>query len=258
MFLKSFRKHGTAIFSFLPKKASLLSISSNLSNLLHTKLYFHRNKKAQEAIERLIDNSRLEVSFFVMCGLSGCLATLGILLNDVPILISAMVLAPLLNPVLAFAAGLSLREKKLIYYALKSLLGSILFVIILSFLLVKYLLYQGFSFDLSIFIEKFSNFNYLLFLAAFTSGFSGVYSWLRAKNASSLIGVAIAVSLIPFVSFLGILLGMGQLSSLYSLFPVFAANLLTIIAGATFAFLILGFSQKKSEISVNLTASSES
>lgn len=205
---------------------------------------FHREKETKMAVEKLITKSRLELSFFVMCGLSGLLASLGILLNDIPILISAMVLAPLLNPVLAFAAGIALFNEKLIFYATKSFFGSMLFVILISAFFTKILLLENQDFDLTFFAQKFANINVLFFFAAFISGFSGVYAWLRAKDLSSLIGVAIAVSLIPFVSFFGVLLGMGEFVAIRNLIFPFFWNLFSIISGSLLAFLLLGFSKK--------------
>ncbi|NCP66727.1 DUF389 domain-containing protein [bacterium] len=206
---------------------------------------FKRDKKAREAVDKLMESSRLEPSFFVMSGLSAILATLGILLNDIPILIAAMVLAPLLNPVLACAAGFAINNKTLVWYALKSFVGSVVFVILVSAMLVFVLDNMGYDFDITTYVDKFKRFDHLLFLAAFVSGFAGVYSWLKATNASNLVGVAIAVSLIPFVSFFGVLLGLQEFSLINYYWQPFMINLVTILVGATSAFLLLGFSRQK-------------
>jgi len=213
-----------------------------------THLPFKRDKRAREAVDQLMGSSRLEPSFFVMSGLSAILATLGILLNDIPILIAAMVLAPLLNPVLACAAGVAINNKTLVWYALKSFLGSVVFVILVSAALVFLLDNIGYDFDISLYVDKFKRFDHLLFLAAFVSGFAGVYSWLKATNSSNLVGVAIAVSLIPFVSFFGVLLGLQEFGLINYYWQPFIINLITILVGATTAFLMLGFSRQKKEL----------
>jgi uncharacterized hydrophobic protein (TIGR00271 family) len=212
------------------------------------KLPFKRDKQSREAVDKLMENSKLELSFFVMSGLSAILATLGILLNDIPILIAAMVLAPLLNPVLACAAGFAINNKTLVWYALKSFIGSVVFVILVSAALVFILDNIGYDFDISLFADKFRRFDHLLFLAAFVSGFAGVYSWLKATNSSNLVGVAIAVSLIPFVSFFGVLLGLQEFGMINNYWQPFVINLLTILIGATSAFLLLGFSRQKKSL----------
>lgn len=240
MFFKNWKNHGgSSLFSFLSK-------AGEREHLWHI-FGLHRDKKTKEAVQKLIDKSRLETSFFVMCGLSGILAALGILLNDIPILISAMVLAPLLNTILAFAAGIALFNKTLVFYAAKNFFGSMIFIILVTALFTKILLLEGNTFDISSFSQKFSNVNTLFFFAAFVSGFSGVYSWLRAKDLSNLIGVAIAVSLIPFVSFFGVLLGMGLFAVIQEFILPFFINLFSIILGSLTAFILLGFSRKRDD-----------
>jgi uncharacterized hydrophobic protein (TIGR00271 family) len=221
------------------------------------KLPFKRDKQAREAVDKLMENSKLELSFFVMSGLSAILATLGILLNDIPILIAAMVLAPLLNPVLACAAGFAINNKTLVWYALKSFIGSVVFVILVSAALVFILDNIGYDFDISLFADKFRRFDHLLFLAAFVSGFAGVYSWLKATNSSNLVGVAIAVSLIPFVSFFGVLLGLQEFGMINNYWQPFVINLLTILIGATSAFLLLGFSRQKKSLDQEVEQNNE-
>ena len=207
-----------------------------------------RNHHAEQAVEKLIKNSQLESSFFVMCCLSGLLATIGILLNDVAILIAAMVLAPLLNPVLAIAAGFTVLNKKLIIYALKSFVGSLVCVVLISAIFVYFWNLQGYAFDITTFEEKFASADHILFTAAFVSGFSGVYAWLKASDLSNLIGVAIAVSLVPFVSFFGVLIGLGQFERMLIYLGAFTVNIVAIIAGAIVAFLYLGFAVKSKDI----------
>lgn len=207
-----------------------------------------RNHHAEQAVEKLINNSHLEPSFFVMCCLSGILATIGILLNDVAILIAAMVLAPLLNPVLAIAAAVTVHNRKLMAYALKSFVGGLFFVIFASAVLVFIWDWQGYTFDISPFAQRFSTADHVLFTAAFVSGFSGVYAWLRATDLSHLIGVAIAVSLVPFVSFFGVLFGLGEFDRMLIYLGAFTFNIAAIIVGAIVAFLYLGFSVKAQDI----------
>ncbi len=211
--------------------------------------HFHEAKTMENAIANLIEESKLKLNFFVMCGLSAILATLGIILNDTAILIAAMVLAPLLNPVLAFAAGISARNKDLMIYSSKSLFGSIFFVILVSALLIKALIFAGFEINTDYFFEKFASYYDLFFITAFVSGFASVYSWLKDTGVGHLVGVAIAVSLVPFVSFFGILLGKGSYAEIGKIYLNFLFNLFFILFGAVFAFLILGVYSFQKEIS---------
>ena len=220
---------------------------------IHWGRWFHRvglrqDKLALIAVEKLIERSRFEWSFLEMCALSGLIATLGILLNDIAILISAMVLAPLLNPLLALSAGIALSHPRLIFYAFKTILGSIIVVVGLSSFVVAIFVRKGYGFDLSEMSVRFLDLHPLFFFTAFVSGFSAVYAWLRAHEASNLIGVMIAVSLIPFVSFFGVLVGFQAWEKALIFLPTLLFDLLCIIMGALLAFVLLGFSRQRSRV----------
>ncbi|QQS59767.1 DUF389 domain-containing protein [Candidatus Peregrinibacteria bacterium] len=219
-----------------------------LPNLNRWKIRMETSRKAREAADQLIQGSRLKSEYFVMCLLSGLIATLGILLDDIPLLIAAMVLAPLLNPVLSFAAGLSLLNTRLTLYAATSFFGGILFVVAASGLFVKLLLLFGNTLDVREFSLRFQRYDVFLLLSAFLSGFAAVYSWLRPVNQLNLIGIAIAVSLIPGVSFFGVLLGIGNIDRIQDFLFAFSFNLFCLIFGAVSAFLLLGFRRVRDEI----------
>ena len=239
------------IYKKKPKGALLLPRFS------HWKLRMKHSKRAEEAAHQLIQGSRLKTEFFVMSGLSGILAALGILLNSTAILIGAMVLAPLLNPVLAFAAGIFLFHRGLIVYATKSFFGGLLCIIAVSALLAKGLLLTGHALEENLMdaTVRFQQYNSYILIAAFVSGFAAVYSWLRPMNNLNLVGVAIAVSLIPFVSFLGMLIGAEKFEALNLLAPAFSFNLILIILGAMVAYLVLGFSRARKEVNSSIAHS---
>jgi|GEM_PF-1584943 len=209
-----------------------------------------KTDEASQAVEQLIQGSRLEVRFFVMSLLSGLMAAVGLLIQDIAVLIGAMVLAPLLNPVLALSAGLLLMHSKLITYAIKSLAGGILGVVVTTAFFSKMLLLWDKTVDLTFFPEKFASPDAFFFflVAAFISGFAAIYSWLRPLSSLNLVGIAIAVSLIPFLSFLGLLLGAGHYDLLGTYSILFGFNLLSLIFGSVLAFLLLGFSENDRKI----------
>ena len=60
--------------------------------LNHLKIRMETSPESSWSCGSIIQGSRLKIEYFVMCLLSGLIATLGILLNDIPLLIAAMVL----------------------------------------------------------------------------------------------------------------------------------------------------------------------
>ena len=211
------------------------------------------SRHVHEAVENLILSSKLDPKFFIMCLLSGLMAALGIMLEDTVILIAAMVLAPLLNPLLALAAGVVLVHGRLVIYALKSFLGGFLPIIFITALFVKILVYFGQDVE-SMYIYDFTkrftttSSSLLISLVAHISGMAAVYSWLRPTNNANLVGVAIAVSLIPFISFLGVSMGLNEWNAFASAGLILAYNLLSIVSGAIIMFFLLGFNSPKSRI----------
>ena len=213
------------------------------------------NHTVRQSVEELITNSHLEQRFFIMCLLSGLMATVGILLNDVVTLIAAMVLAPFLNPLVALAAGIVLRHGKLILYSLKGFAGGLLSVIFVTAGFTKILTSFGHKVDLRPFTEKFSSEGslFLLLVAAFLSGFAAVYAWVRSNNNANLVGVAIAVSLIPIISLLGMLIGLGDFTAFNYFSALFGIILLGIVLGSVIAFALIGFDHSRSKINHNIS-----
>lgn len=209
---------------------------------------FLKNERLERAVVDLIEVSKLNLQFFVMVLLSWLFGMIWILLNDNVVLIASMVLAPLLNPILAFSAWITLLNFKLILYATKSILWSVLFIIILIAITQRIIIYSWFEFDISLFLTKFTEFNVLFLFAAFLSWFAWVYSWIKETQALSLVWVAIAVSIIPFLSFIGILLWMWMFNDVILTLNNFLYNLLFIIWWATCAFVLLWVFSNRAKI----------
>ena len=216
---------------------------------LKIKNYFQNRSE----IENLILHSQLNFDFLLMCVLSGLIAAIGIILRETAVLIAAMVLAPLLNPILSLAAGVALFHKKLFFYALKNFFFGFFSIIFFVAIFTKILIFFDFQIDFFYFFKKFADHKiiFLFSFLSFLSGIAAVFLWLHPKNffSENLVGVAIAVSLVPFVSFFGILLAAEKFDKLSELFFLFTTNLLALIFGAILTFFLAGISKiKKSQI----------
>lgn len=207
----------------------------------------NREKKAlQQAISKLIDDSELTPSFIFYSIVSAVLASLGIMMNNVTILIGAMLVAPLLIPILSLAVGLGAGSLKLIGHSLKSLtvgLGCGL----LSAALTAYLIGD---FELSKDIYNAFAHQDLYIIVAFLSGILAVYTWFKSNSNLTMPGVAIAVALVPPLAFVGLLLPLKQQNGLVDLLQLLFLNMGGILLGALLTFLILRFlhSQKNSAV----------
>ncbi|GAB4409175.1 MAG: hypothetical protein OHK0021_19290 [Bryobacter sp.] len=168
------------------------------------------------------------------------IATLGLVLNSPAVVIGAMLVSPLMSPILA--SGLAVASSD-IYLGVKSfvsLVGSIFAAIVFSALLVYLLPFQSPTAEI---LARTSP-NLLDLAVAVFSGLAGSFVMARSMSggeASALPGVAIAVALMPPLCTVGFGVGSGwnwQIISGAGL--LFLTNLIAIAASAFVVFYLTG------------------
>jgi len=176
------------------------------------------------AVRELIEKSTPDFDYFFMLILSVLMATFGLLADSEPIIIGAMLLAPLLAPIMGLALGVSMSHHPLILRSFSTIGYSVAFatgsaMIGAFFFSVGSLGGGGVNDAILARTEP----SLLFFLVAAVSGFAVAYTTVRPNLSSTLPGVAIAVALIPPLSVFGI--GITMLNT-------------SIIAGSAVMFLI--------------------
>jgi len=149
------------------------------------------------------------VKFFVLLFLSTVIAAYGVLNDSTATVIGAMIVAPLMTPIMATAAALVMGA---IDRSVKSLLlvgAGMVMVIALSWLIgVSYSGVISFSQNTQIVARVSPRTTDLMI--ALASGAAGAFAFSRDDIADSLPGVAIAISLVPPLGVVGISLSQGQ------------------------------------------------
>lgn len=189
----------------------------------------------------LKQNSKFSSVFMILLVLSTMLATTGLFQNSVPVIIGAMILAPLMSPIISFSMGVARGEKELLQESSITLLLGIITVLAFSSL-YTYIL------PLNLITDEMSgrlNPNILDLMVAVISGIAGAYAYAKSEVAKSLAGVAIAVALLPPLSVTGIGIGWGNIEIVYGSFLLFLTNLAGITLSSSLTFLILGFAPVK-------------
>ncbi len=200
----------------------------------------------------LRDDAKINSQYLMLMFLSTILATIGLFANSAAVVIGAMVLAPLMTPIVAFAMGTLRGEEEMLRYALyKIALG--VFVALSASALMSMLLPQ---IELTSELKARINPTLLDLGVAIFSGIAAAYTKSHKSIRDSLAGVAIAVALVPPLATAGIGLGRGEFYVFYGAFLLFFTNLIGISLAATITFQFLGFSNavksKKSLIAVSL------
>jgi uncharacterized hydrophobic protein (TIGR00271 family) len=186
----------------------------------------------------LQDDARIGGIYIVLMILSTMLAAVGLYLNSASVIIGAMLLAPLMAPIVSLSMGILRGNIELF----KSSIGKIvlgIFIALFSSALITFLFPHK-----PITEEMLARLNpTLLDLAvAIISGIAAACSKSFKEIIQSLAGVAIAVALVPPLAVAGIGIGRLDFYFFYQAFLLFSTNLTGIIISATFTFRVLGFS----------------
>ncbi|TDG12081.1 TIGR00341 family protein [Seongchinamella unica] len=204
----------------------------------HLPLFNHATEdEYRDLFVALRDNARASSSFQVLMVLSVMLSLAGLYANSAPVIIGAMILAPLMAPIISFSMGLARSHAGLIRGSLKTLTIGIAWGLGCAVLLAWVM-----PFDIATEEMRSRMSPTLLDLyIAVISGIAGAYAHAKEEIAKSLAGVAIAVALVPPLSVAGIGLGWGDWPMARGALLLLTTNLVGISLAASATFLVLGF-----------------
>ncbi len=179
----------------------------------------------------------ISVDFLLLVALSSLVAGIGLIQSDVAVVIGAMVIAPLLGPNLALAFGSALGDKSLILRAIKTNVIGLSFTLVIT--VFASLLIPDEAVLNSVEMMNRTNVGYASIILALASGAAAVLS-LTMGVSSALVGVMVAVALMPPAVTLGVTLGNGQFSLAYGTFLLLATNIVCVNLAAQAIFRIKG------------------
>ncbi len=198
-------------------------------------------KTEREALyEEARSNARLDWVFIAMVVLSTIVATIGLLENNVAVIIGAMVIAPLLSPNLALTVGSALGEFKLIASSLTTLIVGLMIAVGLSYLLG---LFWPYSFEQTEILSR-TEAHISTVILALASGGAAILS-MTTKLSGSLVGVMVAVAILPPASVLGLMLGSGQHDLAVGAGLMLSINIVAINLAANVVMWLRGINPQK-------------
>ncbi|MDY6782910.1 MAG: TIGR00341 family protein [Cyanobacteriota bacterium] len=172
-------------------------------------------------------------SFHFLLALSGVIATLGLLANSVAVIIGAMIVAPLMGPIIGIAYAMVVGNRRLLRRSLLTLSTGTILTISIS-LVTAYLV--GLK-TLSPEILARVNPTSIDLGVALAAGAAGAFANSRRHIADALPGVAIAVALVPPLSVVGIGLALGEGRVATGAMLLFVTNLTGIVFSGGVVFL---------------------
>jgi uncharacterized hydrophobic protein (TIGR00271 family) len=191
----------------------------------------------QMEIEREAETSATAtLDYLVLIIVAAILATFGLLLNSNAVIIGAMLVAPLMSPLISFAVGMTLGKLDLVGRALLTLVQGIAAALLISYLV-------GWLSSTSIITSEMAargNPSMLDMGVALASGFIGAYATARKHIPAALAGVAIAAALMPPLTTVGLGLAFGDLALASGATLLFVTNIISIILAAWATFFWFG------------------
>jgi len=192
----------------------------------------------KKTIETLIEESRVSSTYYLYLSFGAFISTLGLLLDNAIVIIGAILIAPILFPILSLGMGMVTSSPDAIKRALKNISRSIAITIGIAFL-TSFLVNQPTTTHQ---LDLVSTPNFLFFLVAFFSGIIAAFSWVKQDTTSILPGIAITVSLVPPLSAIGVALSILSRDILAGSLMLFLINLMGIVLASMVVFSLFGFS----------------
>jgi uncharacterized hydrophobic protein (TIGR00271 family) len=144
--------------------------------------------------------------FFFMLILSTAIATFGLLSNSAPTIIGAMIIAPLMAPMMGLAYGMAVLKPRQISRSILTMTSGAALVVLFAYLVTMWI---GWRLAGSEILSRTTP-TLLDLGVAMAAGAAAAFAYSRRSIMTSIAGVAIAVALVPPLVVCGIGLALGR------------------------------------------------
>ncbi|REG84488.1 TIGR00341 family protein [Algoriphagus antarcticus] len=221
--------------------AKYLPTGTLKEELLHGYLPWVRHATSEEfkdLFSLLKQNAQTSSTYLVLMALSTMIATFGLFGNSAPVVIGAMILAPLMGPIISLAMGALRQDGLLIKNSMITIFWGIVLGLIFSILITSITPLEVLNDQIIARIRP----NLLDLGIAVASGIAGAYAYSKEEINKTLAGVAISVALVPPLAVAGIGIGWLDWGVFGGAMLLLGTNLAGIVMSASLTFLVLGFS----------------
>ncbi|MEM0992709.1 MAG: DUF389 domain-containing protein [Bacteroidota bacterium] len=182
---------------------------------------------------------RGESAWLLICSIM--IASLGLDLNSPAVIIGAMLVSPLMSPILGVGLAVGINDKNMLWVSLQHYGVAILITLITSYI---YFSLTPFG-DITTEISSRTKPTTLDVLVAFFGGIAGIISGSRKDQSNAIPGVAIATALMPPLCVTGFGLATGRWDVMFNSFYLFFFNAF-FVALATFLIVrMLNFEERE-------------
>ena len=177
--------------------------------------------------------------FSAMLAISVVIATIGLYRNSGAVVIAAMLIAPLMTPILGIATAIVMGWSRRMLYLLAAVGVASVATIAFTYIIMYFSeAPRGMQIPAEVAARTDPGLEELM--VALAAGIAGAYVQMRKEEMSLLPGVAIGVSLVPPLSASGMLLYFGSFDNAWEAALLYLTNLAAIILAACAVFFALG------------------
>lgn len=180
--------------------------------------------------------------YLLMITMSAGIAILGLLLSSPAVVIGAMLLSPLMDPIMGLGFSLAIGDFKWMKQSARSLAIGTLFAVVFCALVVFMSPLQTVTSEIAARTQP----NLFDLLVALFSAVAGAYAMIRGREGT-IVGVAIATALMPPLAVVGFGLATFNWTVFSGALMLFVTNLMTIALTAAVMARLYGFRTSLSE-----------
>ncbi len=192
----------------------------------------------EEMYSKAFAFSQFETSSWALIGLAAGIAVAGLIMENMMIVIGAMVIAPILGPFLALSFGLTVGDRKIIqdsmFHAGASMAFSIVVALIASLLISSLLPPEP-----NPLMQLIANPGFLTIPLSLLVGSAAALTF-STEHREALAGVAVAIALVPPAAVAGMALAMPDLSTFFDVSLVLLSNVTALILAGSITFKLRG------------------
>jgi len=195
-------------------------------------------ERRESVVKDITAGSEPGIRFYLLLTTSALIAAFGLIANSTAVIIGAMLVSPLMTPIIGSSLGLVIGDTRLFANSLRSVVvGTVLAILFSAFLGFLPLALEATP-EMLLRVRP----TLLDLCVAVLAGFAGAYAMIDEKVSPALPGVAIAVAIVPPLANTGICLSLGYYSGAFGSFMLFFANFLSILLVASATFILAGMS----------------
>ncbi len=191
-----------------------------------TKKFFHDLVDIRDGMDRegtlanIHNNKRMRGAnaWLLMCSIM--VASLGLDLDSPAVIIGAMLISPLMSPILGIGLGIGINDKETLTISIQHFFIAIAIALVTSFIYFRLTPFGAITDEISARTRP----NLLDGLVAIFGGLAGVISTTRADKSNAIPGVAIATALMPPLCVAGFGLANGEWTFFLNAFYLFFLN----------------------------------